>query len=115
MAREDLPDLDSGLHIPEIAQQMHFFLCRYFHSRQQDQPVIVRRFLHIRQVPRGVVVRHGNRIQAFDMCHAADVRRRHVVIRAGTQAGMDVQIHPHAYASRFFPGSPAAASLAQIS
>ena len=44
------------------------------------------------------------------MGHAADVRRRHVVVRARAQAAVHVQVNEHfRYSSRGVPGSPALA------
>ena len=76
---------------------MDFFFRTQLHTGQSDHAVFFGHFHGRSAVTAGVVIGDSNHIQSFDSGHTGNIGRSHVIISAGRQAGMDVQVigKPH--------------------
>ncbi len=81
-----------SLHRFKIAQQVHLLAGGDLHAGQQQQPISVAQLLGGGQIARAVMIADGDGVQALELGHAADVGRGHILVAAGRQAGVDMQI-----------------------
>ena len=77
----------------KIAENVYLLRRSNLDPRQQTYTHLPRGKRGCGQIFRRVVVCQCNAVQMLDIRHPGDVAGRHVVVRAGGQAGMDVQIN----------------------
>ena len=95
-----------GLERREQADQMDLLRRGQLHPRHADDAVLPAGLQKRAAVAAGIVVGQRRELQPAQRRHARDVRRAHVVVRAGRQTGVDVQIvavAAHSSAATFAP------------
>ena len=76
----------------EQAYHMHLLAGAKLHARNGKNAVCFRKLQERRTIPAGVVIRQCDHIQSLDHSHAYDIGRKHIVVPAGGQAGVEMQI-----------------------
>ena len=71
---------------------MNFFLGCQFHAGDHDHAVFFTVVHSGRTVPAGIMVCKGDHVQPFDRGHPHDIGGGHVIVPAGGEAGVDMQV-----------------------
>ena len=110
-----LAEIERRFHIRRIPEQMHFFARGNFHRGQEQHFVCVARLFCRGQIARRVVIGHSDHVQSLQFCHATDIRRGHVVVPAGGETRMDMQVGKILHRGYPLSGTPAPCMRPQIS
>ena len=87
-----------GIHLlktVEISQAVYFFKALHLDAIQDADAALFRSFQDHLLLAHAVMIRHGDQIETFDLCHVADIVRRHRIIGTWRQAAVNVEIVMH--------------------